>query len=122
MDDALLITADLTALAFGLRPELIYIVHFLCILFFLQTEGFGPLFFGMFMSLFEHSSQPGAPFILASVLSLWAFLHCFELPAEGDMYSYTMRLDAVKRGNEEGMGLLYNEHDIDDSSVGSSFG
>lgn len=71
------------------------------------------------MSLFEHSSQPGAPFILASVLSVWAFLHCFELPAEGDMY--TMRLDAVKRGNEEGRGLLYNEHELDDSSVGSSF-
>lgn len=77
-----------------------------------QTEGFGPLFFGGLMSLFEHSSQPGAPFILATMLSLWAFLHCFELPPEGDMY--TLKLDAHRKGREEGMGLLYNDTDVED--------
>jgi hypothetical protein len=69
------------------------------------------------MALFEKSTQPGAPFVLASLLSLWAFLHCFELPAEAD--SYTMRLDAYARGHDEADSLLsYScsdaEHDDSD--------
>ena len=85
---------------------------------FFQTEGFGPLFFGALMSLFENSTQPGAPFVLASVLSIWAFLHCFELPAEADMY--TLKLDAYRHGREEGVGLMqYNDTDLDDTSVSS---
>jgi hypothetical protein len=71
------------------------------------------------MSLFEHSTQPGAPFVLASVLSIWAFLHCFELPAEGDMF--TLKLDAYRRGHEEGQGLMqYNDTDTDDFSIDSA--
>ena len=46
------------------------------------TEGFGPLAFGTLMGLFERTPVPGAPYLLACILSLWAFLHCFELPAE----------------------------------------
>ena len=46
------------------------------------TEGFGPLIFGLLMGLFERTPVPGAPYLLACVLSLWAFLHCFELPPE----------------------------------------
>jgi hypothetical protein len=68
------------------------------------------------MSLFEHSAQPGAPFVLASVLSIWAFLHCFELPAEGD--TNTLKQYAYRRGPEEGLGLMqpHNHTDIDDAS------
>ena len=34
------------------------------------------------MGLFERTPVPGAPYLLACVLSLWAFLHCYELPPE----------------------------------------
>ena len=34
------------------------------------------------MGLFERSPIPGAPYLLAGVLSMWALLHCFELPPE----------------------------------------
>lgn len=45
------------------------------------TEGFGPLIFGMLMSLYEHfPSIPAAPYILAAYVAFWAFLHCYELP------------------------------------------
>ncbi len=70
------------------------------------------------MSLFEHSTQPGAPFVIASVMSIWAFLHCFELPPEGDMY--IMKLDAYRRGHEEGVGLLNEQYDDDSMSDVSS--
>mmetsp|Transcript_7387 Transcript_7387/g.16192 ORF Transcript_7387/g.16192 Transcript_7387/m.16192 type:complete len:483 (+) Transcript_7387:115-1563(+) len=68
------------------------------------TEGFGPLLFGALMGLFEHSPQPGAPFLLASVLSLWAFLHCAELPAPGSLQAIKVR--AAGAASEETEGLL----------------
>lgn len=37
------------------------------------------------MSLFEYSPLPGAPYLVAAVLSIWSFLHCFELPPEPDL-------------------------------------
>lgn len=46
------------------------------------TEGFGPLIFGFLMSLFERTPLPGAPYLVAAFISVWAFLHCFELPPE----------------------------------------
>lgn len=49
------------------------------------TEGFGPLVFGMLMALFENTPVPGAPYLLACILSMWAFLHCFELPPEPEV-------------------------------------
>jgi MFS family permease len=48
------------------------------------TEGFGPLIFGLLMSLFEDTPLPGAPYLVAAFISIWAFLHCFELPPEPD--------------------------------------
>ena len=41
----------------------------------------------MLMGLFERTPVPGAPYLLACVLSLWAFLHCFELPLEPEQVS-----------------------------------
>jgi hypothetical protein len=35
-------------------------------------------------ALFEHSSLPGAPYLLASFIACWALLHCYELPPEPD--------------------------------------
>ena len=62
---------------------------FVSFLFFLLlqalTEGFGPLVFGVLMALFERTPVPGAPYLLACVLSMWAFLHCFELPPEPEV-------------------------------------
>lgn len=72
------------------------------------TEGFGPLLFGLLMGLFEHSPQPGAPFMLAGMLSLWAFLHCFELPSEPDMY--TIKEHARRTGAEDAQSLLYGNN------------
>ena len=46
---------------------------------------FGPLVFGMLMALFENTPVPGAPYLLACILSMWAFLHCFELPPEPEL-------------------------------------
>lgn len=46
------------------------------------TEGFGPLFFGSLMALYEHSILPGAPYLLATILALWSLLHTYELPSE----------------------------------------
>ena len=31
------------------------------------------------MSLFENTSAPAAPYFLASILAMWAYLHSFEL-------------------------------------------
>ena len=49
------------------------------------TEGFGPLTFGFLMGLFEDSPLPGAPYLVACVLSLWSLLHCFELPEHPEL-------------------------------------
>lgn len=83
------------------------------------TEGFGPLFFGFLMSLFEHSPQPGAPYLLSAFLSLWAYLHCFELPPEPDV-AFAKFHQRGSRAPEEALSLLREELDThDDSSVDS---
>lgn len=70
------------------------------------TEGFGPLFFGVFMSLFEKSSNPGAPYFIASILSLWALLHCYELPNEPNSVVLA-KLAAKRDDNDEHVSLLH---------------
>lgn len=54
------------------------------------TEGFGPLIFGLLMGLFERTPVPGAPYLLACILSLWAFLHCYELPPEPEQVAFSL--------------------------------
>jgi hypothetical protein len=70
------------------------------------------------MALFEDSPQPGAPYLVASFLSLWAFLHCFELPAEPDSGTSIALAKHLalsrRRGIEEANGLLASE-DFSDS-------
>jgi len=68
------------------------------------TEGFGPLTFGLLMALFEKSTIPGAPYLIASVLSCWALLHCYELPPQPELV--TAKFNARKKGREEAEGLL----------------
>jgi MFS family permease len=75
------------------------------------TEGFGPLFFGLLMSLYEDSPVPGAPYLLASVLAFWALLHSFELPAEPEVAM------AKHIGAEEGLGLLSESVDSGDGET-----
>ena len=62
------------------------------------------------MSLYEDSPVPGAPYLLASILSFWALLHSFELPAEPEVAM------AKHTGSEEGLGLLSDSHDSSDSA------
>jgi hypothetical protein len=71
------------------------------------TEGFGPLFFGLFMSLYEKHPTPGAPYLLASALTLWAFLHCWEMPAEPELV--VAKFHAREKGCEDGIGLLESD-------------
>eukprot|EP01035_Chromulina_nebulosa_P019458 gene19458-25340_t len=68
------------------------------------TEGFGPLIFGFLMGLFEDSPLPGAPFLVASVLSCWALLHCFELPPQPELI--IAKHKAKIYGDSEGISLL----------------
>ena len=68
------------------------------------TEGFGPLAFGVFMALFEKSAVPGAPYLIASVLSLWALLHCYELPPQPELV--TAKFNALRKGDDSAEGLL----------------
>eukprot|EP01039_Chlorochromonas_danica_P008495 gene8493-9363_t len=49
------------------------------------TEGFGPLLFGLIMSLFEDTPYPGAPYIIATFIVLWAYLHSYELPLDPEL-------------------------------------
>ena len=49
------------------------------------TEGVGPLAFGTLMALFETTSTPGAPYVLAAGVSAWAALHSYELPLDPDL-------------------------------------
>jgi ABC-type antimicrobial peptide transport system permease subunit len=75
------------------------------------TEGFGPLLFGFFMALFENTPFPGAPYVLASLLSFWSFLHCFELHDDFEVeYS---KHDAQRKGFEESQAFLSNFNDDD---------
>jgi len=78
------------------------------------TEGFGPLFFGVFMSLYEKHPSPGAPYLLASALTLWAFLHCWEMPAEPELVA--AKHYALERGQEDAIGLLHTDSEEDDDA------
>ncbi len=71
------------------------------------TEGFGPLVFGLLMGLYEHHPLPGGPYLLANVLALWAFLHCYELPPEPELLSAKHFAKSV--GDDEGEGLLSSD-------------
>lgn len=68
------------------------------------TEGFCPLVFGSLMYLFEKSPWPGAPYLLAAGIALWALLHSLELPPEPtDLITVQRKgLD----GREDGSSLL----------------
>lgn len=70
------------------------------------TEGFGPLVFGVLMALFENTPVPGAPYLLACVLSMWAFLHCFELPPEPEVAVAKHRAAQGAAEEHEGTELL----------------
>ena len=69
------------------------------------TEGFGPLIFGFLMAIFEDTPVPGAPYLCASIITLWALLHSYELPAEPDIAI------ALHNGEEEAVGLLTSEQE-----------
>ena len=71
------------------------------------TEGFGPLVFGSLMGLFEGAPLPGAPYLVASSLAFWAFLHCYELPPEPDFV--VARFNAIQKGEDEGESLLLDD-------------
>eukprot|EP01038_Epipyxis_sp_PR26KG_P012932 gene12932-17339_t len=73
------------------------------------TEGFGPLLFGFLMSLFENTPQPGAPYLLAALLSFWAFLHCFELPTK-DLDVIYAKYDSQRKGYDDSNGLLASDN------------
>jgi DHA1 family tetracycline resistance protein-like MFS transporter len=74
------------------------------------TEGFGPLCFGLLMSLFESHPLPSAPYILVCFLLFWAFLHSYEL---SDDYDIAFGKQAVQTSsNVEAVRLLDNNYDF----------
>jgi DHA1 family tetracycline resistance protein-like MFS transporter len=75
------------------------------------TEGFGPLIFGIFMAFYENTPIPGAPYLLAALISFWSFLHCFELPPEPTLL--ISKFNARKTNAEEGISLLSKENEED---------
>lgn len=62
------------------------------------TEGFGPLFFGILLSMFENTTFPGAPYILAGLITLWAFLHSFDLLKNADEYYAKENSEMMEEG------------------------
>ncbi len=78
----------------------------------MQTEGFGPLIFGFFMALFEDTPQPGAPYLMAAIISFWAFLHSFELPEDCDLLS--VKHHSRRKGEEDAVGLLSADELLDE--------
>jgi DHA1 family tetracycline resistance protein-like MFS transporter len=86
------------------------------------TEGFGPLLFGLIMSLYSHHPMPGAPYLFAGVMTMWAFLHCYEMPEQPELV--VAKHYAREHGREEGVGLL-SEQGLDqerDSEYGHGHG
>jgi MFS transporter, DHA1 family, tetracycline resistance protein len=81
------------------------------------TEGFGPLIFGLLMALFEDAPLPGAPYLVACIISFWAFLHCYELPPEPDEI-LAAKFSASVKGSEEAVGLLSDQGNHDDDDDG----
>jgi MFS transporter, DHA1 family, tetracycline resistance protein len=76
------------------------------------TEGFGPLLFGLFMSLYEKHPLPGAPYLVAAMLSLWALLHLYELPDEPEVVA--AKAFGVSTGDEDAQGLLSRNSSSDE--------
>jgi len=70
------------------------------------TEGFGPLFFGSLMALFEHFPLPGAPYLLAGIITIWALLSTYELPPEPKLAMIIMKNSAMEEGSDETTELL----------------
>ena len=54
------------------------------------TEGFGPLVFGSLMAIFEDFPLPGAPYLIASIISIWALLHTYELPDQPSIIAFVV--------------------------------
>jgi len=79
-----------------------------------MTEGFGPLLFGLIMSLFENSSQPGAPYLLVGVISFWALLHSFDIDRES-----VIRAQQLYSKDEEHLNLLSDTEIEEDISINS---
>jgi DHA1 family tetracycline resistance protein-like MFS transporter len=92
------------------------------------TEGLGPLLFGSFMTLFENSVLPSAPYVLISYMALWAYLQTYELPVNHmdevvEKYGSMMSMNMMGGGGAgarkekkipEARGLLIGEDDDDD--------
>jgi DHA1 family tetracycline resistance protein-like MFS transporter len=65
------------------------------------TEGIGPLVFGTLMTLSEHSTLPGWPYLLAAVLVMGAYKQASELPDTEDD-NYIHELDRRKQNRDRG--------------------
>jgi hypothetical protein len=72
------------------------------------TEGFGPLFFGGLMALYERSVLPGAPYLLATMTALWSLLHTYELPMHSEAAQPKFYFPSInyRIESEEGSALL----------------
>lgn len=93
------------------------------------TEGIGPLVFGSLMTISERSVLPGWPYLLATVLVMFAYQASSKLPDEDDEYIHELEFknnisgQQFGKGNEEYEGLLseIDSEDDDDKAGGDEY-
>ena len=68
------------------------------------------------MSVFESFPLPGAPYLLAAVISCWSFLHSFELPDQPAEIAFVVAKSKAPRDLPETVALLCGEIVDDDDA------
>lgn len=58
------------------------------------------------MSLFEDSPYPGAPYIIATFIVLWAYLHSYELPLDPELVYAKYGSHHPRHPHDDRAGLL----------------
>lgn len=65
------------------------------------------------MALFENTNFPGAPYLIAGILSIWSLLHTYELPKEPQIAHRKFRQSPE---DFESMSFLNQDSDVDSIS------
>jgi len=73
------------------------------------TEGIGPITFGVLMGFFEDTPMPGFPYVIAALLSIYAYFIAGNLVSEEDYvpgkYANTRGERGTESKNKDGWGI-----------------